>query len=165
MKKTNHVVKKAIDDAEWASLLRRKQRMWLLGNPEYMALLEKLLSLGGDFVDPRKEPDLKKILERGQEFTMTSPTRIIYEHVVHHKMASGDCHKNVVELYRSSLFPKASIATGWALSSDGLWRQHSWLVMEEGKIVETTDLRNKYYGVKLTKDEADFFCFRELDLD
>jgi len=46
--------------------------------------------------------------------------------------------------------------TGWALSNDGIWRQHTWLL--KGKaIVETTSPREKYYGFVLTDEEANQF--------
>jgi hypothetical protein len=48
------------------------------------------------------------------------------------------------------------ITTGWALSDDGLWRQHSWIL--RGKtVIETTETRVRYFGVTLTDAEAEQF--------
>ena len=47
--------------------------------------------------------------------------------------------------------------TGYALSDDGLWRQHSWLIAKPGRrwtVIETTCRRLLYYGVVLTEEEA-----------
>ena len=47
------------------------------------------------------------------------------------------------------------IAFGYALSTDGLWCQHSWGVdAEDGRIIETTERRVRYYGLILNDDET-----------
>jgi hypothetical protein len=47
------------------------------------------------------------------------------------------------------------LASGHALSTDGLWRQHSWgVVAEDGRIVETTERRVCYYGIVLSNAET-----------
>lgn len=43
----------------------------------------------------------------------------------------------------------ASIGTGYALSDDGLWRQHSWGLEADGVVVETTFERRSYVGIVL----------------
>ena len=45
------------------------------------------------------------------------------------------------------------LVTGYALSDDGLWRQHSW-VMDDQVIYETTVKRTQYYGFVLDPAEA-----------
>jgi hypothetical protein len=42
-----------------------------------------------------------------------------------------------------------AIGTGYALSEDGLWRQHSWGLREDGGVVETTSGREMYVGLRL----------------
>jgi hypothetical protein len=49
------------------------------------------------------------------------------------------------------------IGTGYALSADGLWRQHSWGVRRQG-ILETTAPREKYFGILLQGSSADSFA-------
>lgn len=146
--------KKAKDDSERAAWLRDKEDTWLKYNPKIKPLRDKLLSIGGDFVVPMREPDLKELLERGRLFS-TDGIRL---HEMRYK-----CHVNVARLYHFS-FKGEKIATGWGLSDDGLWRQHSWLVTSDGKIVETTVLRLMYYGVELTEEESQFFYVREVVL-
>src|SRR5258708_7764341 len=47
-----------------------------------------------------------------------------------------------------------SVVNGYALSKDGLWRQHSWLVTPEGGLVETTVRRAAYFGAVLAPEEV-----------
>ena len=78
--------------------------------PELKPLRKKLLLIGGEEIVPREEPDLNKIIKRGKLFKNKAIlTRL--------RMVS--CHTNVAELYATKGF---KIATGWALSDDGLWR-------------------------------------------
>lgn len=42
--------------------------------------------------------------------------------------------------------------TGYALSPDGLWRQHSWAYGDNLMIYETTVERVMYFGVELSSD-------------
>lgn len=55
-----------------------------------------------------------------------------------------------------------AIVTGYALSEDGFWRQHSWLrrkepTAEQYHLLETTIRRAKYFGMILTEVEAELF--------
>ena len=45
-----------------------------------------------------------------------------------------------------------------ALSADSLWREHSWAWDREGNLVETTETRTRYFGVRLDGPEADWFA-------
>src|SRR5262245_38861626 len=86
-------------------------------DPRYGALFDLLLHIGGVAVAAVKEPDLEQLLRRGYLQTgegaglvQGQPTR---------------CHENAACLWVQN--PKSTvIVTGWALSDDGLWRQHSW---------------------------------------
>lgn len=74
------------------------------------------------------------------------------------KLVSGEqsnCHGNSFCLWfkHSS---KYMLMTGYALTEDGLWRRHSW-VMEGDQLIETTMVRNKYFGVLLTIRAAKLF--------
>lgn len=127
--------------------LERKRLEHLQTYPEFIRLEQRLLSMGGEIVVPRREPDQDKILSRGRQW-IGHNIKII-------KGQTRNCHGNVAKSWRSN--PRRyRIATGWALSDDGLWRQHSWLV--EGRtLIETTTLREKYFGFELTPREAQQF--------
>ena len=116
--------------------------------PELKPLRKKLLLIGGDEIVPREEPDLSKIIKRGKLFKNKA---------ILTKLRMISCHTNVAELYATKGY---RIATGWALSDDGLWRQHSWCIDSKDNIVETTKRRKKYFGVVLMRKEAKKF-YRE----
>ena len=50
---------------------------------------------------------------------------------------------------------------GYALSGDGLWREHSWLLADKA-VVETTESRLLYHGFVRTDDEAVIFALGQL---
>jgi len=117
--------------------------------PEYAKLEQRLLSMGGKMVVPRREPDQDKILSRGKLWVRDNIK------IVTVGRTPSNCHGNVAELWRSN--PKRyHIATGWALSDDGLWRQHSWII-DERTVIETITPREKYFGFVLTPLEAQQF--------
>ena len=63
------------------------------------------------------------------------------------RMEQSQCHSNsaAVALQRGW-----ECWTGLALSSDGVWRTHSWVrIHSTGTIRETTTRRTDYYGVKV----------------
>ena len=66
------------------------------------------------------------------------------------------CHDNVMQQWRSKRF--SAIGTGFGLSADGLWREHSWGLSRNGTIVETTANRTAYFGIRLVGDEAAAFA-------
>jgi hypothetical protein len=103
-----------------------------------------LLSLGGHLVVPPMYPDgmVRRLLVDGLRFSDVPLTVEEGE--------PNDCHGNVVRLWRGG---KAMIATGYALSDDGLWREHSWGV-RDGAVVETTEPRQCYWGVLINDDDA-----------
>ena len=112
--------------------------------PEFTKLEQKLLSMDGYMVVPRREPDQDEILSRGRLWSGYN-VRVI-------KGTLRNCHGNVDELWRINP-ERYRIATGWALSDDGLWRQHSWII--EGRtLIETTIPRERYFGFVLTPLEA-----------
>ncbi|MGD0995656.1 MAG: hypothetical protein ABR909_09050 [Candidatus Bathyarchaeia archaeon] len=134
---------RAIDDPEWVEWARTKTEKNLAMMPELKPLQDRLLSLGGDWVALEPEPDLDSLLDKG---------RLIKGRVILKRISPHNCHKNCCELWEKN--PKTCrIATGWALSSDGIWRQHTWLL--KGKaIIETTEPRTLYYGIVLGDKEA-----------
>lgn len=56
----------------------------------------------------------------------------------------SDCHENCREL--AGRDPSLVWHYGYALSDDGMWREHSWCVKPDGGIVETTVERVAYFG-------------------
>ena len=113
--------------------------------PELKPLRKKLLLIGGEEIVPREEPDLDKIIKRGKLFKNKA---------ILTKLRAISCHSNAAELFATKGY---KIATGWALSDDGLWRQHSWCVDGKNNIVETTKRRKRYFGVVLMQKEAKKF--------
>ena len=124
----------------------------------FMRLHEILLRCGGvETCFTYFEPDLKSIIERGRFYKGTS---FLLEGT------PGCCHSNVATVWRENCaFRDLHITTGYALSEDGLWRQHSWLVhryktekQHRTRIIETTTKRKAYFGFELTTEEAIVFC-------
>ena len=60
----------------------------------------------------------------------------------------GHCHDNCEGLLKNKIIHE--IYTGYALSSDGLWRYHSWGFGNQGVLIETTEPRLLYFGEKYT---------------
>lgn len=75
------------------------------------------------------------------------------------EMARNSCHSNAAFLWKNKISGLVGIGTGYALSEDGLWRQHSWC-LTPGGIIETTEVRHTYYGVRLEGARADRFASR-----
>jgi hypothetical protein len=73
-------------------------------------------------------------------------------------MERSACHENVAKLWRQRLNGITAVGTGYALTPDDLWRQHSWGVGADHAIIETTALRSKYFGILLYGDDADSFA-------
>ncbi len=101
---------------------------------------KRLLELGGAVVCYRPyEPLLALILERGGPFPGEgSEVRV---------MNRSQCHTNSATLWYESR-GEVTIVSGYALSADGIWRQHSW-GLDGGRVIETTCERKLYYGVEL----------------
>lgn len=128
-----------------------------LKNPKLSELRDRLLAFCGDSVCLAfEEPDIDIILERGQFWFGHNAKRM--------EGRDCKCHSNACNLYRQNR-ETTRICTGYALSKDGMWRQHSWLIFKKSRsnqIIETTEPRVLYYGVALTEEECSLFC-REND--
>jgi hypothetical protein len=122
----------------------------VVGQPELGRLKEILLGIGGDFLvaPPKADPDVPFLLERG--FLMSGPICL-------NLMESSSCHQNVSSIWVKKALGIVGIATGYALSDDGLWRQHSWGILRDG-VLETTEERLKYFGILLQGKGADGFA-------
>jgi hypothetical protein len=125
-------------------------------------LIKKILTFGGEevcmpHIDQFVEDEYNEMLERGQ---LWYGDRI--------KMLKGEphrCHSNSAELWvanKNNPDEKVLLATGYALSKDGLWRQHSWLVRikpRANQIIETTEKRIAYFGYLLNEEESEKFVY------
>ena len=138
-------------DPERNTFLNRRFRDAASKQPELKSLRALLLRLGGDFLvaPPRPDQDIPMLLEQG--FLTSGPITLKV-------MKSSSCHQNVASIWTQKKFGIVGVATGYALSDDGLWRQHSWGILREG-LLETTEARLKYFGVVFQGEKADFFAF------
>lgn len=113
-------------------------------------LHDKLLSLGGSAALMKFDEDVGKILKRG-----------VIQHGRVVRFMLGDpsqCHANSASVWSRDR-ERFSIVTGWALSNDGIWRQHTWVYdSRDKKIVETTEKHALYFGVQLTDAESEAFA-------
>ncbi len=117
--------------------------------PDHVELFETLLSQGGHAVAPQVEQDLTKVIDRGYLQDGRGAELMRGQPI--------SCHSNAALLWAENR-DHSVIMTGWALSDDGVWRQHSWVKhLGTGKIYETTNPRVLYYGFDLMQDEAELF--------
>ena len=118
------------------------------GHGPHQELKEILLEIGGWAAClPRVEPDIKKIMNRGRRFPGKSTTM---------KGAPSRCHENSALCWDANR-ELCSICTGYALTRDGMWRQHSWVYTKTGQTIETTVKRIQYFGYIMTPDECEMF--------
>jgi len=136
---------------EQKSFLNRRFRDAASKQPELKKLKVLLLRLGGEVLvaPPRPDQDIPTLLQEGFLTSGTITSKI---------MKSSSCHQNVASVWTNRKFGIVGIATGYALSKDGLWRQHSWGILRDG-VLETTEPRVKYFGIVLQGERADFFAF------
>lgn len=97
---------------------------------------------------PRPDAAVFLLIQDG--FVMSGPVKL-------RAMLGSACHANVSRLWIARKQEIVAIGTGYALSADGLWRQHSWGVRREG-ILETTVPREKYFGIVLQGSQAHSFA-------
>lgn len=128
--------------------------------PEWELLRKTLLGWGGKIVCARYEEDMAKLLKRGAGIPWRPR---------HDKVKLGDpcqCHANAARLWEDD--PNdIDIMTGWGLSKDGIWRQHTWALEsamppKTGRIIETTEKRLVYFGYRLTQKEAERFAWENM---
>ena len=120
---------------------------------KYEELKQRLLAVAGQAVCFHYEEDLLDILRRGQFFRG-------YD-AISRRGEPCQCHSNSAALWQANQ-GLTKIATGYALSRDGMWRQHSWCVMWNQKtdayqVIETTEPRLLYYGYVMNSAECEKF--------
>jgi hypothetical protein len=138
-------------DPEWA---QRTHHIWWATHyqgeltkhqKEMLKLRDILLGLGGaQTVFHHQECDLHLLLEHGQIWT-PERSRLM-------RGSPSECHRNSCALWEQNK-NATRIATGYALSEDGFWRQHSWCLQPikgnspKVRVLETTTPRVLYYGI------------------
>lgn len=129
------------DDADALQKNREHLAYWTAKDPRWGTLNARLMQIGGVVVCATLEEDMTLLIEQGR--TWTPRQKDI-------RMKRGEtsrCHSNALLLQEAN--PRLRVATGWALSNDGIWRQHSWCVDTDWSIVETTKKRVAYHGAFL----------------
>ena len=97
------------------------------------------------------EPDVHYLNEHGL-FVELPKRRIRLQEGV-----PSDCHGNAARIWRTDP-ERYSIMTGYALSADGLWRQHSWAMDNTDEVlVDEFERRKAYFGVELPPAVAEGF--------
>jgi hypothetical protein len=134
---------------ERKNFLQGRLRKAVAAQPELERLNALLLGIGGSFLVPPFHPDpfVPLVLEWG--FLMVGP-------VSFKPMKASMCHQNVAALWKGRHKGVVGIATGYGLSDDGLWRRHSWATLRDG-VLETTEERQRYFGILLQDWGADCF--------
>lgn len=121
--------------------------------PKHLRRLERiLLALGGRFalIKPN-EPDHGKLVTRGEVKDGKDAVMV--------KGKPCNCHGNAARLFIEDILTE--IWTGYALSADGIWRQHSW-GWKDGKVLETTESREIYCGIQLNVEESFLFVLNNV---
>lgn len=139
-------------DPSWLRRARKAGVTKLTGNKN-CPLKKILLDIGGwGAVIPHVEKDLEKILGRGRRFPGKSKTM---------RGQPSQCHSNSAYCWDENR-ELCKICTGYALSRDGVWRQHSWCYTNNGVVVETTEKRVQYFGYVMDEDECEQFLFENM---
>lgn len=157
-------------DAGQRAFLRKRIADAAREDPRWLALREKLLSLGGKeivvgfggyFSDGVSPSALTKRARVFDARSVLKVTGVVGE--CHHNTAALCAGEQLWRFLRRRNLPKVKIATGWALYEDGLWRNHSWGVTTDGTVVETTVPFDAYFGVVLSPAEQERFVEKVLE--
>ena len=134
-------------EPEREALLRERNCVAFAEDPRRIELEHRLLELGGTFALLfLPDPQIGDLLERGQYFPAARALMCLG--------AAHNCHANAAMMLVTSK-GDVRIASGYALSDDGLWRQHSWGIdAHDGHILETTERRLRYFGYVMDDRES-----------
>jgi hypothetical protein len=146
-----------IEEKEKASHLKSSGKKKLVdwsGNDaeSFRPIYDKLLSFGGDDVS------IPVASEKEIGLLQSDKCRFFSGESVSVRGDPNMCHRNVAVLWKSN--PDMVIYSGYALSDDGVWRQHSW-GFDDGTVIETCVKRKKYFGYPLNKSESKEFFVAE----
>jgi len=126
-------------------------RVWAHGNREVIASLKaKLFAIAGNKIFPQPCPFVSEIASHGVLVELPVKLR---------QMDGNRCHHNVASLWeqRKKYSRLKAIATGYALSEDGMWRWHTW-GLAATHILETAVVRLQYFGIPMDAEDADAFA-------
>lgn len=129
-----------VEDARFVAIQPEQKQTLHSYRPEWERLAERLLSIGGNkvVVPMWHDQHVELLADHGRNF---DAQRIVLD-----KGERSGCHRNVSRLF---LDGGCHIATGYGLSDDGYWRQHSWAIdAEDGHVIETTEVRTAYFGIE-----------------
>lgn len=113
-------------------------------------LLRTLLALGGEkVVIPFDDQDVSGMFVANAE--ALEPKGVVMK-----KGRVSDCHANSARLWAEDRKAR-KLLTGYALSPDGLWRRHSWVLDKKGVLLESTEKRTLYFGITLPPPMARAF--------
>ena len=138
-----------------------EKKGYTLGTKAHIAELDSLkdilLGIGGYAVIlPGIEEDIVSLLSNG-----SLKDDVDYDIV----MVPGkpiQCHENAAFLYDCAPY-RYELWTGYGMSDDGIWRQHSWCFEQASQsIIETTEQRMLYFGFHLEDEAADYFVYNNL---
>ena len=145
-------------DREWKEHIQGE--CWALNysgterlSEDQLLLRNTLISIAGEEACLQSnDPDTADICRHGQIW-LGMPKRVKFMQGI-----PSQCHKNVCNIYEQNYRQHdVAIATGYALSTDGLWRCHSWLLRKTArtlKVIETTVPRVIYYGFVMSEAQA-----------
>jgi hypothetical protein len=141
-------------EPEREAFLRDRNRAAIEDDPRRAELERRLLDLGGTLALLfLPDPSIGELLARGRYFPGGRALMRLG--------LPSCCHSNAA-LLPVQTDGAGRIAFGYALSPDGLWRQHSWgLTIKEGRIVETTERRVRYFGIVLDDAETMLWLLAE----
>lgn len=146
-------------EAEWKKLISNK--FWATGykgalnadNKKMLVLRDRLLGFYGEeaCMAPFVDQDAINIMTRGQ---------LWYADKVNFMRGEpSQCHRNSCRLWIENK-EATTICTGYALSKDGMWREHSWVIWIKprvNRLIETTQPREAYFGYAMTQEECKQF--------
>jgi hypothetical protein len=129
------------------------------GTEDERRLNEKLVEIGGEILvlapaDMNPNPEIQQqriawLLEHGQ---------LIDAPILLKPKAMSNCQKNVATIWRRKQYGIAAICCrDRGLSDDGLWRNHTWGILLDGSILETTVKRERCFGLVQVGEMADLF--------
>jgi hypothetical protein len=108
-------------------------------------------------LEAEDDPNMERIIQKGQLMNLPVVMKAgpLDQRV---RRPDGMCHYNSSLMWLAQREGIRAIGTGYALSDDGLWRQHSWAICAD-HILETTECsRGKYFGLRLEAGAAEDFA-------
>ncbi len=126
----------------------------------WLKLEQILLNIGGDKVHKVYEEDIEDLITIGEHYLYSDSSEI--------KMQQSQCHSNSLIYYLDYIEDDGDatpyIMTGWVLDND-IWYQHTWVDLDydsDNVLIETTHIRNEYFGFKLNDEQVEKFKYNYL---